>query len=254
MTRLLMLIYGAASYVMFLLTVLWTIAWTADVSVLGLPTIDHSTLVPWGEAIAIDGALLTVFFLHHSVFARIGVKRWFAAVLPAPIERSTYVLVASALLLLLLAQWRPMAEQVWHAVGASALLLWAMQVLGWLIVLVSTFTISHLELFGLKQVWQHWRGQPDASLGFFVRGLYRLVRHPLMLGFVIAFWATPHMSVGHLLFAGSTTAWILIALQFEEHELRVAFGDRYANYQRDVPMLVPGAKVLSKKTLRRTRG
>ncbi|MDB5817255.1 MAG: putative conserved integral rane protein [Rhizobacter sp.] len=250
MTRLLMLVYGAASYVLFLVALVWAVAWLADFSIFGLGTIDGGPSMPWREAIPVDAGLLALFALHHSVFARPAVKRRLAAVVPAAIERSTYVLVASLLLLLVLQAWRPMTERVWQVEGASAVALWALQAFGWTVVLASTFMISHFELFGLRQVWQHWRGRPEAPLAFFVRGLYRLVRHPLMLGFVIAFWATPTMSVGHLLFSGMTTVWILVALQFEEHDLRSAFGARYVDYQREVPMLVPGGKLFTHKSSR----
>jgi len=224
---------------------LWAIAWVGNVPVLGLRTIDDGASAPLLDALAVDALLLALFALHHSLFARPAVKRWAARVLPQPMERSTYVLVASALLLLVLQGWRALPENVWQIEGSARAVFWLLQALGWMLVLVSTFMISHFELFGLKQVWSHWRRIPEKEPAFFVRGLYRLVRHPIMLGFIVAFWATPSMSVGHFLFAGMTTVWIVIALQFEERDLREAFNQRYRDYQREVPMLIPGTKLFA---------
>ncbi len=158
-----------------------------------------------------------------------------------PVERSTYVLFASLVLALLLWQWRSIPAVVWDVSWTPArLVVWALFWLGWGIVLASTFMISHFELFGLRQVFALWRAQPTAETGFQATLLYRVVRHPLMLGFIIAFWAAPTMTAGHLLFAAATTGYILIALQLEERDLMALLGTQYGEYRRRVPMLIPG--------------
>ena len=163
--------------------------------------------------------------------------------MPEPIERSTYVWLSSAALILLFWQWRPLTATIWHVdntFGAGLLVI--LFFVGWLIVLSSTFIINHFDLFGIKQVLDYFTGKEKAEPVFFVRMLYKIVRHPLMTGFIIAFWSTPHMTAGHMLFAIGTTGYILVALQFEERDLVNTFGDQYRQYQKDVPMLVPYAK------------
>lgn len=179
--------------------------------------------------------------------ARPGFKRWWTRYVPASIERSTYVVRASAALLLLYWQWRTMPTVIWDVqlpVGRVAL--WVLYGLGWTMVFSATFMINHFDLFGLRQVYLAWRGKPYTELVFRTRLLYRLVRHPLMLGFMIAFWAAPTMTAGHLLFSIGTTGYILIALQFEERDLQAALGDRYRDYRRRVPMLVPRVRAGSR--------
>ncbi len=194
-------------------------------------------------AVAIDLVLLTLFALQHSVMARPAFKRWWTRYVPAAIERSTYVLLASLVLALLLWQWRSIPAVVWEVSSTPArLAVWALFWLGWGIVLASTFMISHFELFGLRQVFAVWRGEPQPETGFRTTLFYRVVRHPLNLGFIVAFWAAPTMTAGHLLFAAVTTGWILLAMQLEERDLVAALGTRYVEYRRRVPMLIPGLR------------
>ncbi len=211
MTRFLTLCYGAVSYVLFLAVFVYAILWVGD---LGVPrSVDHAVQAPWGQAVAIDVVLLTLFAVQHSVMARPAFKRWWTRFVPQPIERSTYVLAASAVLALVLWQWRELPTVVWEVSSPPAR--WAIYMvfwLGWAVVLASTFMINHFELFGLKQVFAAWRGHSQAETGFRTTLFYRVVRHPLNLGFIVAFWAAPTMTVGHLLFASVTTAWIFLAM------------------------------------------
>ncbi|HEX6834772.1 MAG TPA: NnrU family protein, partial [Rudaea sp.] len=199
MARVFVLLYGAICYLIFLPTFLYAIAFIAGI---GPKHIDNGPLEPFATALLIDLALLGVFAVQHSGMARPAFKRWWTRWIPAPIERSTYVLVSSLALILLLWQWRPLPQIVWQANGEAAqAVLLALSALGWVLVFASTFLINHFDLFGLRQVWLYAKNRPSPDVPFVVRALYRIVRHPLMLGFLIAFWATPTMSVGHLLFA-----------------------------------------------------
>jgi protein-S-isoprenylcysteine O-methyltransferase Ste14 len=240
MSRLLALLYGAVCYTVFLLTFLYAIGF---VSGFGVPrTIDSGPSAPIATALLIDVLLLGLFAVQHSGMARPGFKRWWTRYVPAPVERSTYVLFSSLVLVLMFWQWRAMPAPVWHV--DSEPVRWALYALaaaGWLLVLSSTFLINHFDLFGLRQVWSYARRHaPDRDMPFVTRAFYRVVRHPLMLGFLIAFWSTPNMSQGRLLFAVMTTGYILVAVKFlEERDLVAQYGDTYRNYQRDVPMLVP---------------
>ena len=247
MKRNLALLYGAATYLLFLVSFLWAIAWIANLPVAGLRMIDSGTPeAPW-PALFVDALLLGLFAVQHSVMARPAFKRWFTQLVDPAVERSTYVLLSSLLLFLIFAAWRPVTNAVWHVQGAGAMVLWVVYAVGWLVVLLSTFMISHTDLFGLNQVWAFWKERPAEQPPFMVRGLYRMVRHPLMLGFVIAFWATPNMSAGHLFFAVMTTGYIVIALQLEEHDLKAALGEPYRDYQQRVPMLLPLGKRAASK-------
>jgi methanethiol S-methyltransferase len=213
-----------------------------------LRTIDSGApQAPW-PALFVDALLLGLFAVQHSVMARPAFKRVFTRLVAQPVERSTYVLLSSLLLFLILVAWRPVPTPVWQAEGFGVPVLWAACAAGWAIVLLSTFMISHFDLFGLKQVWSYFRTLPASHPPFMVRGLYRVVRHPIMLGFVIAFWATPAMSVGHLIFAIMTTAYVLVALQFEEHDLKASLGEPYREYQQRVPMLLPFGKRAAPKS------
>lgn len=235
--RLLFFTYGLACYVVFLATFLYAIAFVGGFAV---PTrLDGPLEGSLFAAIAVNCALLTVFAVQHSVMARRWFKERWTQIIPWTIERSTYVLCASLALLLVFWQWQPIGIEIWtveHA-GASALL-WALFAAGWGTVLVVTFLINHFDLFGLRQVWLNLHKQPYKELKFGTPVLYRLVRHPLYLGFILGFWATPVMTVAHLVFALATTAYILIAIQLEERDL-MNFHPEYAEYRRRVPMIIP---------------
>ena len=184
--------------------------------------------------------VILLFAIPHSVMARPGFKRWFTRFIPAVIERTTYVMVSSLLLFVLYWLWQPMPGVIWQVDSSiGSMILWGVFWCGWLTVLLSTFMINHFDLFGLRQVYLNFKDQDYSHLDFRIIGLYKLCRHPIMLGFIIAFWATPTMTAGHLLFAAATTAYVFIALQFEERDLVAIFGDVYLNYQEKVPMLFP---------------
>jgi methanethiol S-methyltransferase len=238
MSRILTLAYGALSYVTFFLTFVYAIGFLGNV---GVPkSLDSATTDPWPQALAINLALLSLFAVQHSVMARPAFKRMLTKVIPESIERSTYVLASSVALILLFWQWRPLGGMVWdvhNPIGRA--LLYGGFAFGWGLVLVTTFVINHFDLFGLRQPWRAFRGQPQAGLQFVMPVLYRIVRHPLYVGWFFAFWSTPTMTVTHLLFAVVTTAYILVAIQFEERDLMRAHPE-YAEYRRQVPMVVPG--------------
>lgn len=230
--------YGTLCYAVFLGVFIYAIGFVTDVVV--PRSIDRAVDGPLGQAVIVDIGLLTLFALQHSVMARPAFKRWWTRFIPAAIERSTYVLCTSACLALLFWQWRSIDLTVWDVSPAPArTALIVVGFLGWAIVLASTFMIDHFALFGIRQVLSAWRAEPEAESGFRAVLLYRVVRHPLMLGFLIAFWATPTMTVGHLLFAAVTTAYILVALQLEERDLMAELGDTYRRYRQQVPMLLP---------------
>jgi methanethiol S-methyltransferase len=237
--------YSLAVYAGFLAVFAYAVGFVQQV---GVPKdIDDGASAATATAIAVDLALLGLFAAQHSVMARRAFKRWWTRLVPEPIERSTYVLAASLVLALLLWQWRPLPAIVWDfepTVARAALhtLSW----LGWLTVLGTTFLINHFDLFGLRQAYLHLRAQPPEAPAFQTPLLYRLVRHPLMLGFIIAFWAAPTMTQGKLLFAAITTGYILVALQLEERDLLGEFGDDFHAYRRRVPMLVPRPLRVSK--------
>ena len=240
MNRSLAVLYGGACYTAFLATFLYAIAFVAG---FGVPKhIDNGAQTPLWTALAIDIGLLTLFAVQHSGMARPAFKRWWTRFVPPPIERSTFVLVSSAVLALLFWLWRPLPQVVWHVdAGLARGVLWGVSLFGWLLVLTSSFTINHFELFGLRQVWLHARGRVAKDDAFVIRAMYRIVRHPLMLGFLIAFWVTPTMTLGHLLFAAVVTGYIVVAVKFlEERDLVAMHGDTYRDYQRKVPMLLPG--------------
>lgn len=233
------LIYGCLAYFLFLGTFLYAIAFVGG---FGVPTrLDGDPRAPLGVALAIDLGLLAVFAVQHSVMARPWFKSWLTRFVPSQIERSTYVICASLALQLLFWRWQPLGGVVWRVDGAAGqAALWTGFAFGWGLVLVVTFLINHFDLFGLRQVWLAFRGRPYTRLTFTMPGPYRMVRHPLYLGFLFAFWMTPTMTVTHLLFALVTTAYIVIAIQFEEHDLVAEHGDSYEAYRVSVPMIVPG--------------
>jgi protein-S-isoprenylcysteine O-methyltransferase Ste14 len=239
MNRILTAGYGAMCYLVFLVAFLYAIGFVGNIVV--PRSIDNGIAASTAEALIVDVLLLGLFAVQHSVMARPVFKRWWNRLVPKVIERSTYVLLSSLVLLVLFWQWRTIPAVIWDvAWPAGRIVLWAVFWVGWALVLAATFMINHFDLFGLRQVYLAWRGQPYTDLEFRTSLLYRLVRHPIMLGFIVAFWATPTMTVGHLLFALATTGYILIALQFEEHDLTAALGDQYREYRGRVPMLIPG--------------
>ncbi|WP_082986195.1 methanethiol S-methyltransferase [Mycobacterium gordonae] len=236
--RLLALVYGVISYAAFLGVFLYLVGFVVDVAV--PRSVDRAIDGSVAQAVPIDLGLLLLFAMQHSVMARPAFKRWWTRLVPAPIERSTYVLVSSAVFVLLFWQWRSIGTIVWQVDSTLArMVVYSVGALGWLIALASTFMIDHFELFGLRQVLHNLLSKPLVQKGFRVVLLYRLVRHPLMLGFVIAFWAAPTMTAGHVLFAAAFTVYIVVAVQFEERDLVAALGEQYRRYQRRVPMLIP---------------
>lgn len=230
--------YGAFGYLMFLAAFGYAIGFVGNIAV--PHGIDHGVAAPVGQAVVVNALLLSLFAVQHSVMARPAFKRWWTRFVPACVERSTYVVLASGALFVLYWQWRAMPTVIWDVAPSPARMgLWSLFWLGWVTVVAATFMINHFELFGLRQVYLTWRRKPSSDTGFRTTLLYRLVRHPLMLGFLVAFWATPTMTAGHLFFALGTTAYILTAIQFEEHDLTAALGAQYRQYRRDVPMLIP---------------
>jgi len=235
--RLLILLYAIVSYAIFLVSFVDALGFVGNCLV--PKSIDIGGPTNLSEAIVVDLLLLGLFAIQHSIMARAAFKQWWANFLPVACQRSTYVLLSSVILLLLFWQWRPIPIPVWHIDGFAAWLLVGIYWLGWSIVLASTFMIDHFDLSGLRQAFFALRGAEMPGQSFKTPLLYKIVRHPLMLGLLLAFWATPEMTAGHLLFAVMNTAYILIGLQFEERDLIAQFGTTYQQYRQRVPMLLP---------------
>jgi protein-S-isoprenylcysteine O-methyltransferase Ste14 len=241
MGRFIALLYGIAAYALCIVTLLYAIAFVGDMPV--PKTIDSGAVAPLLESLIVNLVLLSIFAIQHSVMARPAFKAWWTQFVPKPVERSTYVLFASLALVLLFWQWRPLPAVLWHVDQPQiAVAITGLSHLGWLIVLSSTFLINHFELFGLHQVANNLAGRPMAAPRFRTPLYYKFVRHPIYLGLIIAFWATPTMTVGHLLFAAVTTAYIVVGILLEEHDLIDLFGDDYRRYRKRVSMLLPWRK------------
>ena len=237
MQRVLVFVFGTVSYVIFLGVFLYLAGFLANFFV--PRTIENGIKTPLTQALLIDFGLVLLFGLQHTVMARPNFKKWLTKTVPQPAERGVYVMLTNIVLILLYWQWRPTTETIWHiqnSAGQAAM--YGLLGLGFLIVLVTTFLINHFDLFGLRQIWLHLKGKEYTSLGFVLPGPYKFVRHPLYVGWIIAFWATPLMSYSHLLFAAGMTVYILIAIYYEERDM-VKFFSEYGEYRKKVPMLIP---------------
>jgi methanethiol S-methyltransferase len=245
MPALIILVYAAAVYLFFLAVLGYAVGFFADVGVpKGIDQRPHTTV---SAAAAIDLLLLLLFAVQHTVMARPWFKHRWTRIVPEPAERATFVLAASLVLALLFWLWRPIGGTIWHLSGPGADVFWAAYAAGWAMALSSTFLISHSDLFGLRQAWLHARCARYSPPPFTERGLYRRIRHPLMAGFVVIFWASPTMTAGHLLFAAATIGYILAGIAFEEHDLLRSLGSTYAAYQARVPALIPRPRLRTRQ-------
>lgn len=237
MSRASIVLIGLSVYAVFFATFLYLIGFVGGAVV--PKTLDDGVVGPVDLALATNLGFLSLFAIQHTIMARPAFKRWWTTIVPEALERTIFVAVTVAILIGMVVYWRPLPGTVWHVEGIGAVALHAVFWLGWGMVLLSTFLIDHFELFGVKQVLARATGRPMLKPRFQEWSLYRYVRHPLMLGFILAFWATPHMTFGHLLFAGVTTAYILVALVIEERTLVALHGELYEDYRRRVPKLIP---------------
>lgn len=236
--RIAVFLYGVVAYAVFFGTFLYAIGFIGNFYV--PKTIDSGPEIPFGTALLVNAGLLGLFALQHSIMARKGFKNWITQFIPRAAERSTYTLLSALCLILLFTQWQPMGGSIWNVQDpVGRIVLYSLFGFGWLLVLVATFLINHFDLFGLRQVWLYLRGKEYTPLKFRTPGPYKLVRHPLYVGWLLAFWATPTMTAAHLVFAIATTVYILIAIQLEERDLVAEHGRAYENYRRSVPMLIP---------------
>ena len=238
MNKVLSFLYGVVCYLVFFVVFLYLIGFVGDLFV--PKAIDTGTEAATAQSVMVNVALLGLFAVQHTIMARTAFKKWLTKVIPEQVERSTFVLASSLLLALLYWQWRPMLGVIWSVDNPTGrAILFGLFWLGWGTVLFSSFIINHFDLFGLRQVWLHFTNREYHHLEFQARSLYRLIRHPLMLGIVIGSWATPHMTTGHLVFAITATIYILIGIRFEERDLVRFHGQNYIDFRRRVPMLVP---------------
>ena len=238
MGKMLTLLYGGACYALAMATILYAICFIGGYGPLSLDA-GGPAATPL-VAIVVDLVLLGVFAIQHSVMARPAFKAWWTKIVPGSIERSTYVLASTLALILLYWQWRPMGSLVWEVKQpVAAIVLMAIFWLGWGVLFLSTFLINHFDLFGLSQVWSDWRGMPEKAPEFRTPLFYKVVRHPIYVGFLLAFWATPHMTQSHLLFAAASTGYIFVGIWLEERDLLAHFGDTYRRYRERVSMIVP---------------
>ncbi len=241
MVRFMILLYGVISYLIFFLTFLYAIGFMGNLLV--PKSIDSGADGPLLNALIINVILLSIFAVQHSVMARPAFKAWWTKIIPKAAERSTYTLLSSLALILLFYYWQPMGGIIWQVEGSiGQAVLYSLFGFGWALVLVSTFLINHFDLFGLRQVYLNFTGQEYTYLKFSTPGPYKLIRHPLYLGWLFAFWATPTMTIAHLTFAIITTIYILLAIRWEEQDLLTALGEDYANYRKTIPMIIPFTK------------
>jgi methanethiol S-methyltransferase len=236
--RLAAFLYGLVCYAISFVTLLYAAGFVGNLVV--SRSIDSAPSMSWYNALLIDTVLIGIFSIQHSVMARQGFKNWWTQFVPQPVERSTYILFSSLCLGAMFYFWQPIGGNIWHVTNTTGIaILYTLFAIGWLLVLGSTLLINHFDLFGLRQVWLYLRGREYTQLKFAIPGLYKYVRHPLYVGLLLAFWFTPTMTVTHLVFALITTAYILVGIQFEERDLVDIHGEAYADYRRQVPMLVP---------------
>lgn len=238
MKRYLFLIYGVISYVVFLATIVYAIGFIGNIAV--PKALDGPAVLPLWQALLINAGLLGVFAIQHTGMAREEFKKWWTKIIPAPIERSTYVMISNILMIALFWFWQPLGGEIWTVENPLAkAIIWGLFAIGWGLLFISTFLINHFDLLGVRQVWLAFRKKPYTQVKFREPFLYKVVRHPLYLGFVIAFWATPTMTVTHLVFAIACTGYILVGIYFEEKDLIKNFGQNYLEYRKRVPMLIP---------------
>ncbi|WP_372784191.1 methanethiol S-methyltransferase [Phenylobacterium sp.] len=238
MGRLTVFIFGVASYVVALAVFVYAMGFLGGF--LTPTSLDGAPQGSLAQALAIDLALLVVFSIQHSGMARPAFKRWWTRIIPAPAERSAYVLISSLAMIALFVAWRPIGGVVWETQGLARAIVIGLYVFGWALLFLATFLINHFDLFGLAQVWRQLRGLPTGAPQFHEPALYKLVRHPIYVGWLTIFWAAPTMTVAHLIFAVGTTVYILVAIQLEERDLIDEFGGTYRDYKRRTPMLIPG--------------
>ncbi|NGP88506.1 isoprenylcysteine carboxylmethyltransferase family protein [Aliifodinibius halophilus] len=249
MKKLIAFIYGVICYLIFFASFLWMILFLGGFEVYAPTAVNEGVSGSLAESILINLGLIALFGVQHTVMARKSFKEWWTKFVPQPLERSTYVLFSAIALILILWFWQPLPETVWHVdtVWVSLVLQWGFW-LGWLVLFLSTWMIDHFNLFGLKQVWNYMRGIEQHSPQFMEPGFYKYVRHPLMLGFLIAFWSIPHMTVGHFIFSGGMTLYILIGVFYEEKAMVQRFGNKYKDYRDRVPKFFPRLKVRKKES------